>query len=925
MIESLIDTLLDNGIVSRKANNLETFIKDNNIKLKLIDKPTKKYSTISNPNIGVIDCETFLNNDSITKIYALGFRTNLSTEPVIYYIDDNLNSDEIVLKLINELLRPKYNNFKFYCHNSSKYDIIYIVKILLVYNESHSDEYKLDYLFRDGKIIWIEISKIINNIKYKFTISDSLCILNDKLSNLAINFGVNTVKGIFPYKFSRESNLSYIGYTPDKSYYEDDVSDDEYKLLLTHNWSFKEVSIKYLKDDLNCLYEVIVKANKQVFLDYGVNMTHNLTIAGLAMRIFLRNFYDNNIPLITKSSMYKEIHEGYYGAITEVYKPYGNNLYYYDVNSLYPYVAQQDLPGIGCYKEHFIGMNPSLENLFGFYYCEIEIYNDNYFGLLPVRNKEGLYFPLGKWRGWYFSEELKFAMQNGYKIKVIKGYSFSRTKDVFKSYVDKIYKIKSNPINNTQKSLAKSLLNNLMGRFGIGLDKPVTKNVNRKIFEELMLTNKIVSYEEITENNIIVSYTPTLDPELVLSNGLDIVKLANRNKDEEKQIYNNASLPISAAITAYGRIHISKLKMDVIKMGGNIFYSDTDSLVTDIKLPDNMVSDKQLGKLKLEYEIDKGIFISGKTYGILTKDFKDKFIARSKGVVPTSVKWDSFLNLLYNNITSAVKRVSKTDWVKGEVKIEDLNVNLCGDTYTKRIKILDVFGNWIDTKPIFVNEIDKSLVLYLPKLSFILIQDHPVFINQMVDKSFVLIYNTPYPINFIDKSFILIDNFHSIIVNETDKSLILYNIYKYLTLYDRLLSLVFYDRKLSLILYITKLSLSLYSTKLSFILIEDHPIFINEKSDKSFKLIYNTLYPINFIDKSFILIDNDLLFTNEINKSLILYDNVKYLTLSETTKLSLILYVINLFIILYNPIKYFTNNTSLKQNKSLLNNSAYSL
>lgn len=54
------------------------------------------------------------------------------------------------------------------------------------------------------------------------------------------------------------------------------------------------------------------------------------------------------------------------------------------------------------------------------------------------------------------------------------------------------------------------------------------------------------------------------------------------------------------------------------------------SLVTDIKLPDNMVSDKELGKLKLEYEIDKGIFISGKTYGILTKNHKDKFIAKAK-------------------------------------------------------------------------------------------------------------------------------------------------------------------------------------------------------------------------------------------------------------------------------------------------------
>jgi hypothetical protein len=64
-------------------------------------------------------------------------------------------------------------------------------------------------------------------------------------------------------------------------------------------------------------------------------------------------------------------------------------------------------------------MNKSIKNLFGFYYCEIQTCNDSYLGLLPIRNNNGINFPLGKWYGWYFSEELKFAQQNGYKIKNI--------------------------------------------------------------------------------------------------------------------------------------------------------------------------------------------------------------------------------------------------------------------------------------------------------------------------------------------------------------------------------------------------------------------------------------------------------------------------------------------------------------------------
>lgn len=38
------------------------------------------------------------------------------------------------------------------------------------------------------------------------------------------------------------------------------------------------------------------------------------------------------------------------------------------------------------------------------------------------------------------SEELKFASKNGYKIEVLRGYNFNKNKDVFKSYVEEVYK-----------------------------------------------------------------------------------------------------------------------------------------------------------------------------------------------------------------------------------------------------------------------------------------------------------------------------------------------------------------------------------------------------------------------------------------------------------------------------------------------------
>lgn len=363
-------------------------------------------------------------------------------------------------------------------------------------------------------------------------------------------------------------------------------------------------------------------------------------------------------------------------------------------------------------------MNESIENLFGFYYCEIETGIGSYLGIVPVRNKDGIYFPLGKWYGygWYFSEQLKFAQQNGYNIKVIKGYSFSRTKDVFKNYIEHIYNIKTNPINNTQKSMAKSLLNNLLGRFAIRLEKAVTKLLANSTYDKLKTKHKVISEKAIGNSKTLVTYLPKLDVDLIASLNLDIVKIASKQSDEERQMFNVTSVPISAAITAYGRIDIYKLKMDIMKMGGNIYYSDTYSLVTDIKLPDSMVNTNEIGKLKLEHEIQKGIFISGKTYCFITKN--NELINKAKGAKSSSLNYGSYISLLNGEDVTAIRPQSKIDWEVGDVTIDDLSITLNSDSYKKRDKVYKD-DKWVNTNPIFINSFDKDFVLI--HLDFVLI------------------------------------------------------------------------------------------------------------------------------------------------------------------------------------------------------------
>jgi len=143
----------------------------------------------------------------------------------------------------------------------------------------------------------------------------------------------------------------------------------------------------------------MVKANNQLHEDYSININEGVTISSLAMKLFLSKYYKDNIAKITKPSIYDFIKKYYYGGITEVYRPYGENLNYYDVNSLYPYVAFNDMPGINCKKITILNSEErknSLDKLFGFFYCKVKSPMNLYIGLLPIKTNVGLEFPLGE-------------------------------------------------------------------------------------------------------------------------------------------------------------------------------------------------------------------------------------------------------------------------------------------------------------------------------------------------------------------------------------------------------------------------------------------------------------------------------------------------------------------------------------------------
>ena len=169
---------------------------------------------------------------------------------------------------------------------------------------------------------------------------------------------------------------------------------------------------------------------------------------------------------------------------------------------------------------------------------------------------------------------------------------------------------------------------------------------------------KIMSYKNISNDKILVSYIPKLDYNIIRDHKLDFIKIVDKFKDNEVQGLNVTSIPMSAAVTAYGRIHMNKLKLDMLKNGNEVYYTDTDSIVCSKPLSDNLVNNLELGKLKLEYILDKAIFISNKLYFLC--DDKGNFINKAKGIKSDSITYFDYVRLLNNkSINTAVKTESK--------------------------------------------------------------------------------------------------------------------------------------------------------------------------------------------------------------------------------------------------------------------------
>ena len=641
--------------------------------------------TLGNNTIKVItiDIETQNINGLLIPIAVCIFDGNKSFK---FFINDYNNSDDMLMNAIKAIMIKEYDGYKVYLHNFSKFDGVFLLRLLTNLSDN------IDPIIRDGRIIELRFKYLIMNIPMTLYFRDSLLLFNSSLKSLCKSFNTDIKKDIFPLDFINNNNitLNYKGQIPSMKYFKD-ISQEEYNNYIKRfdnlGWSLKDELLNYCIKDCVSLWQILNKFNEEIQNLFNINIDKYPTTPSLAFGIFRQNFLgDNQIPIID-GNLYNDLVKAYYGGRCDMFVPFNNHdekVYAYDVNSLYPFAMKEFKMPVGNIN-YFEGNILEIDkNPFGFFEVDI-ISPDINIPILPFKSfGKGHFstiFPTGKWKGWYSSIEIFKAIELGYNINILRGYTFEK-EDIFSDYINKLYEIKKNSHKNSPHyTIVKLLMNSLYGRFGMN------PNMEQHI---IVKENESV---KIFENKIIVD-------RISLNNGKELVSMKNDINNEEEISSNlNISVTISAMITAASRIKMIEYFEYINKNNIKIFYTDTDSLYINKPL-DNKFINNELGFMKLEGVYDRGVFLAPKVYGLIN-DHEE--VVKVKGLKKELIQFNKLESLLTKDNKLEIKQ---DKWYKS---ISKGSINIKNEIYTlkltdnKRELIYNDKNKLINTKLIKIN------------------------------------------------------------------------------------------------------------------------------------------------------------------------------------------------------------------------------
>lgn len=621
----------------------------NNLGSNKFIKPLKSPYTLNLNNIVAMDIETIaskFDNTQIPIAISIAYKDLKKRHNSKFLLTDvnmlnNIETQEVAInnlfKDLIEVLITIQNDLNskmvIFTHNLGSFDGFFIFKYLSLILDNNQLNTIID---QHHKFISIEAE--IKGITFIW--KDSYRLFPVSLNSLCKNFG----------QLGKTSNYNPVFNTLDF-------------FLEKNRELFKEFKEYSIQDSVSLL-KSLLSAQELYKLDYSVDITSIWSTSTLSLKIFRQMFQgDHQIPILN-SRLDTFVRNSYFGGSTDYYIPYGENLHYYDVNSLYPYAMLSPMP-LNIIK--YYSKIEDLDNFFGFCNAEIHCPKDIKIPLLPFKykfknKKKQTIHPTGNFIGTYFSEELKAAQNHGYTIRPLDGYEFSKC-NLFNKYVEHFYNIKKYSTG-SQRFLAKMQLNQLYGYFGRNQELIETKFINSEDLFKYYSTRVVQSTIDITPDKTLILMSQNLNQELIdkLNSEFEDVTIKNSFRNVKSNV------ALASAVTSYARIEMMKYKTIP---GNDAYYTDTDSIFLNKPLPKEMIGD-EIGQMKDELSgniITKAYFLGIKQYGYQYVDNKTNQVVNKSiisGVERNSVHFDDIFKI-FNGETLTFK--TKTRFYKSFSKL----------------------------------------------------------------------------------------------------------------------------------------------------------------------------------------------------------------------------------------------------------------
>nr|GEZ71687.1 DNA polymerase-like [Tanacetum cinerariifolium] len=307
----------------------------------------------------------------------------------------------------------------------------------------------------------------------------------------------------------------------------------------------KEEIVEYLRQDVLLLGGIMQRAQEIFYEEFEIDIKSKITLPLLALSIFRKKFYDDNQCRIYIPSQNTDqfIRKGYYEGHADAYIPYDS-----------------------IKEEH-------LDTMLGFVLSYVECPTDIKRPFLPYHGATGtLIFPTGKFSGVYYTEELKYAKNLGYKINMLYGYFYERKESPFKEIISVLYKKRLEAKNAGHIAVSyvyMILINSLYGTFGINPLSSKTLIGDENDLKRVEQKEHFQDAELLGEDTFVMSFKENIGV-----SPLDQWKPPS-----------NSTVQLAAAIIASVRTYMYPyISRD------DCYYTDTDSVVLSQPLPEELIS-----------------------------------------------------------------------------------------------------------------------------------------------------------------------------------------------------------------------------------------------------------------------------------------------------------------------------------------------